>query len=79
MIVTSALSGKWELFWAVKEIVGGIRDADFLIDMIRIAAGGRGFAAFGMKPLNSGGARKDASAIVADDLDKQPGNGFSVA
>ena len=40
----------------VEKIVGGIRDADFLVDVAGVAAGGRSFATLGIEALDSGSA-----------------------
>ena len=44
------------LFRRVEKIVGGIRDADFLVDAAGVAAGGRSFATFGIETLDSDSA-----------------------
>jgi hypothetical protein len=43
-----------------------------------VATSGGGFATFGVEALNGGGAGEYASAVVADDVDEQPGNGVGI-
>src|SRR5882724_1108789 len=76
----AALTGKAcaNSFWTVEKIVGGVGDTDFLVDVVGVAAGGRGFATFSIEALDGSGAGESAVAIAADDLDKQPGNGFGI-
>ena len=46
--------------------------------MVGVAAGARCFATFSIEPLDGSDAGEDAVAIVANDLDEKPGNGFSI-
>src|ERR1700686_359742 len=62
----------------VEKVVGGVGDAEFLVCVGGIAAGGWRFAAAGVEALNGGGAGEHASTIVADDVDEKPGNGIGV-
>jgi hypothetical protein len=80
VVLKAALTGKARAnsFWAVEKIVGGVGDADFLVDVVGVAAGGGGFATLGIETLDGSGAGESALAIVADDLDEQPGNGFGI-
>src|SRR6266478_721528 len=71
-------SRRWKLFWRVEKVVCGIRNSNFLIDVIGIATIGRSFAAFGVDALNGGSARENAGAGVADNFEQQPADGFGV-
>jgi len=44
----------------------------------RVAAGGGGFAAFGVQALDRDSAREDAVAFMADDVNEEPGYGIGV-
>src|ERR1700738_4104632 len=70
--------GMGGLLRGVEEVVGGVGDADFLVCVGGVAAGGWRFTAAGVEALSRGGAREHASAIVADDVDEKPGNGICV-
>jgi hypothetical protein len=61
-----------------EEVVGGVGDAEFLAGMCCVAAGGGGFATFGVEALDGGGAGEYAAAFMADDIDEEPGDGIGV-
>jgi len=66
------------LFLRVEEIVGGIPHASFMAGLPSVAVGHGCFATFRVESLNGCDARKQAVAIVADDLDEQPGNRIGI-
>src|ERR1700676_175647 len=66
------------LFRCVEKVVGGIRSADFLAYVRGVAAGRGSFATFGVEALDGCGARENAGAFVAHDVDEKPGNGIGV-
>jgi hypothetical protein len=67
-----------ELLGGVEEVVGGVGGAKFLAGVGGVATGGGGFAAFGVKALDGGGAGEDAGAVVGEDGDEEPGDGIGV-
>ena len=72
-------NGKTEKsLWGEEEVVGGVGNAEFLAEVRSVAAGRRCLAPVGVEALDGGSARKDAAAIVADDVDQKPGNRISV-
>ena len=66
------------LFRSVEKVVGGIRYADFLARVCRVAAGCGCFAAFCVEALDGCGAGEYAAAFMAHDVDEKPGNGISI-
>src|ERR1700722_10769763 len=74
----SAFAVRTGLLGRVKQVVGGIRNTNFLASVRGIAADGRGFAALGVYPLNGRGSGQHAVSFVAYDMDQQPGNCISV-
>src|SRR5271163_305790 len=67
-----------ELLRSVEKVVGGIRHANFLTGVYRIASGRGRLATFGVEALDGGGAGEDAAAVMAHDIDEKPGNGIGV-